>query len=205
MYYAPKIFEIAGFGSTAEQMWGTVLVGVINVLATFIAIAFVDKIGRKPIMYSGFAVMGISMTMVGIMFKVGLDSHPAVAGVAGGQPHHVVAFVAIAFLLLFIIGFAMSAGPIIWVLCSEIYPLGGRDLGITVSTATNWIINGIVAATFLTMLDRLGHGNTFLLYGLIEVVFIIYFLLFVPETKGVSLEQIEENLMAGKRLREIGR
>ena len=205
MYYAPKIFEIAGFGTVSEQMWGTVLVGCVNVLATFIAIAFVDKIGRKPIMYTGFVVMGISMCMVGLMFKTGLDSHPAIDAASTVAPHHFITFAAIAFLLVFIVGFAMSAGPIIWVLCSEIYPLGGRDLGITASTATNWIVNGIVALTFLSLLENFGHGNTFLLYGLLEIVFIIVFLLFVPETKGISLEKIEENLMSGKRLKEIGR
>lgn len=205
MYYAPKIFEIAGFASTPEQMWGTVLVGCVNVFATFIAIAFVDKLGRKPIMYAGFIVMGISMCMVGVMFKVGLDSHPAINSASTVQPHHALAFTAIAFLLLFIVGFAMSAGPIIWVLCSEIYPLSGRDLGITASTATNWIVNGIVAMTFLTLLEHFGHGNTFLLYGLLEIIFIIVFLLYVPETKGISLERIEENLMSGRRLKNIGR
>jgi len=204
MYYAPKIFEIAGFGTVMEQMWGTVLVGCVNVLATFIAIAFVDKLGRKPMMYAGFVVMGISMCMVGIMFKMGLDSHPALTSISAVHPHPVMTFAAIAFLLLFIIGFAMSAGPIIWVLCSEIYPLSGRDLGITASTATNWIVNGIVALTFLSLLEHFGHGNTFLLYGLLEIVFIIVFLLYVPETKGISLEKIEENLMSGRRLKDIG-
>lgn len=205
MYYAPKIFEIAGFGSVSEQMWGTVLVGCVNVFATFIAIAFVDKIGRKPIMYAGFGIMGISMCMVGIIFKTGLDSHPAINSVSTVYPHHVMTFAAIAFLLFFIVGFAMSAGPIIWVICSEIYPLGGRDLGITASTATNWIVNGIVAMTFLSLLEHFGHGNTFLLYGLLEIIFIIVFLLYVPETKGISLEKIEENLMSGRRLKDIGR
>jgi len=203
MYYAPTIFKIAGFATSAEQMWGTVMIGCINVLATFIAIAFVDRLGRKPIMYAGFAVMGISMLTVGICFKIGLENHPAIVkGAAAASP--LLSFVAIAFLMLFIIGFAMSAGPIIWVLCSEIYPLSGRDFGITVSTATNWIINGIVGMTFLTMLTKFGHGNTFLFYGALEVVFIIVFLMFVPETKGISLEKIEENLMDGKPLRKIG-
>ncbi len=204
MYYAPTIFKIAGFATHAQQMWGTVLVGCINVLATFIAIAFVDRLGRKPIMYAGFVVMGISMLAVGVCFKVGLEGHSAiVAGAAATSP--ILSFVAIAFLMLFIVGFAMSAGPIIWVLCSEIYPLSGRDFGITVSTATNWIVNGIVGMTFLTMLDKLGHANTFLLYGSIEVLFIIFFLMFVPETKDISLEEIEANLMSGKPLKQIGK
>jgi len=193
MYYAPRIFDIAGYSSTAHQLWGTVIVGVTNVLATFIAIAFVDRLGRKPIMYAGFVVMGISMVSVGLLFNMDLEKSPVLGTWAIGA------------LLLFIIGFAMSAGPIIWVLCAEIFPLSGRDLGVTFSTATNWIVNAIVGQTFLTLLSSFGNGNTFLLYGGLNVLFVIFFLFFVPETKGVSLEKIEANLLAGKPLRKIGR
>jgi SP family galactose:H+ symporter-like MFS transporter len=193
MYYAPEIFKIAGFDSTQMQMWGTVLVGATNCLSTFIAIALVDRVGRKPMMYAGMALMCVSMIAAGVCFNIGVQSH------------HALTFVSVVALLLFIVAFSASAGPIIWVLCSEIYPLSGRDFGITVSTATNWIVNGIVGVTFLTLLDTLGRGNTFLLYGGIEVLFIVFFLLFVPETKGASLEHISANLMAGKKLRTIGK
>lgn len=195
MYYAPRIFEMAGFASTSQQMWGTVVVGVTNVLATFIAIAFVDRLGRKPIMYAGFVVMGAALLTVGVIFHL-MDSSTAHAGL--GYP---AAFA----LLLFIVGFAMSAGPIIWVLCSEIYPLAGRDFGITCSTGTNWIANAIVGMTFLTLVNGFGPGNTFLLYGGFNVLFIVIFFLLVPETKGVSLEKIEANLLAGLPLKKIGR
>ena len=193
MYYAPRIFKIAGFISTEHQLWGTVIVGITNVLATFIAIAFVDRLGRKPIMYAGFAVMGLAMVTVGTLFNMDLEKSPALGIWAIGA------------LLLFIVGFAMSAGPIIWVICSEIFPLSARDLGVTFSTATNWIVNAIVGGTFLSLLHTLGNGNTFLLYGGMNVLFVIFFLLLVPETKGVSLEKIEANLLSGKPLRRIGR
>jgi SP family galactose:H+ symporter-like MFS transporter len=193
MYYAPRIFGIAGFSGTEQQLWGTVIVGVTNVLATFIAIAFVDRLGRKPIMYAGFAVMGVAMVTVGLLFNMDLEKSPALGTWAIGA------------LLLFIVGFAMSAGPIIWVICAEIFPLSGRDLGVTFSTATNWIVNAIVGGTFLTLLSTLGNGNTFLLYGGLNALFILFFLLYVPETKGISLEKIEANLLSGKPLRKIGR
>jgi SP family galactose:H+ symporter-like MFS transporter len=193
MYYAPRILQIAGFSTVVEQMWGTVIVGITNVLATFIAIAFVDKIGRRPIMYAGFVTMGAAMITVGCLFNVGVEHDPSL-----GYP-------AIVALLIFIVGFAMSAGPIIWVLCSEIYPLAGRDVGVTFSTCTNWVANAIVGMTFLSLLKDLGSGNTFLLYGGLNALFIVFFLLFVPETKGVSLEHIEANLLSGMPLRKIGR
>jgi len=192
MYYAPKIFQLAGFTSGTQAMWGTVIVGLTNVLATFIAIAFVDKIGRKPILFIGYSVMGISMLILGLMFHIGIKSE-------------MIQYTAIAVLLTFIIGFAMSAGPIIWVLCSEIFPLQGRDLGITISTATNWLCNAIVGLTFLSLLNGFGVDKTFWLYGFINLTFILVLIFFVPETKGVTLENIEKNLMSGVKLKEIGR
>ena len=191
MYYAPKIFELAGYTNTTEQMWGTVIVGLINVLATFIAIGLVDRWGRKPTLVLGFMVMAVGMGILGTMLHVGIHSQ-------GAQ------YFAIAMLLMFIVGFAMSAGPLIWVLCSEIQPLKGRDFGITCSTATNWIANMIVGATFLTMLNTLGNANTFWVYAALNLFFIVLTVWLVPETKHVSLEHIERNLMKGRRLREIG-
>jgi len=190
MYYAPRIFEGMGY-DTAAQMWFTAAVGLTNVLATFIAIFLVDKWGRKPILYTGFVVMAVGLGVVGTMLGMGNLSH-------GQQTFTVV------MLLIFIVGFAMSAGPLIWALCSEVQPLKGRDFGIGCSTFTNWIANMIVGATFLTMLGTLGQGTTFWIYAGLNVVFIFLVFLLVPETKGVTLERIERNLMQGKRLRDLG-
>ncbi|WP_421081159.1 sugar porter family MFS transporter [Serratia fonticola] len=191
MYYAPKIFDLAGFANTAQQMWGTVIVGLVNVLATFIAIGLVDRWGRKPTLKLGFLVMAIGMGTLGTMMNIGMNSPAA-------------QYFAILMLLMFIVGFAMSAGPLIWVLCSEIQPLKGRDFGITCSTAVNWIANMIVGATFLTMLNSLGSAHTFWIYAGLNLVFIFITIALIPETKNISLEHIERNLMAGKPLREIG-
>jgi len=196
MYYSPNILQQAGFVTTAGQLWGTVLVGTVNVLATFIAIGFVDRLGRKPIMYTGFTVMGGGMLSLGTLFHLGLGA---------GTPNMLLSYLALAALIVFIVGFAMSAGPIIWIICSEIYPLAGRDFGITCSTVTNWAANAVVGMTFLTMLNGLGPGNTFLLFGALSVVFLAFFVFFVPETKGVSLESIEQKLLAGTPLRHIGK
>lgn len=191
MYYAPKIFSIAGFANPVQQMWGTVIVGLVNVLATFIAIGLVDRWGRRPTLTIGFIVMAAGMSVLGLMLHIGMTS-------VAQQ------YFAMGMLLLFIVGFAMSAGPLIWVLCSEIQPLKGRDLGITISTTTNWLTNTIVGATFLTMLNNFGHANTFWFYAGLNVVFIIITLYLVPETKGTTLEQIEKNLLSGKKLKDIG-
>lgn len=191
MYYAPKIFELAGFTSTEHQMWGTVCVGLTNVLATFIAIGLVDRWGRKPTLKLGFLVMAVGMGALSFMMRN-----------TAFTPFQ--QYLSIGLLLMFIVGFAMSAGPLIWVLCSEIQPLKGRDFGITCSTATNWFANMVVGATFLTMLHNLGGAATFQIYAILNVVFIALTIWLVPETKNVSLEQIEHNLMDGRPLRQIG-
>jgi len=191
MYYAPRIFRDMGY-DTAMQMWFTAAVGLTNVLATFIAIGLVDRWGRRPILYAGFTVMAIGLGVVGTMMHLGITGHAEQA-------------FTVAMLLVFIVGFAMSAGPLIWVLCSEVQPLKGRDFGIGCSTFTNWIANMIVGATFLSLLNGIGHAATFWLYAALNLIFLVFTYWFVPETKGVTLEQIERNLMHGVRLRDIGK
>jgi SP family galactose:H+ symporter-like MFS transporter len=190
MYYAPRIFQGMGY-NTESQLWFTAIVGLTNVLATFIAIAFVDKLGRKPILYAGFVVMAIGLGIVGTMMHLGIHTHAEQLFTVG-------------MLLIFIIGFAMSAGPLIWTVCSEIQPLKGRDFGIGCSTITNWVANMVVGGTFLSLLNGIGDAGTFWLYAAFNAVFILLTFWLVPETKNISLEHIERNLMAGKPLRRIG-
>lgn len=192
MYYAPRIFELAGYGSAQEQMWATVTVGAINVLATFIAIALVDRWGRKPILHTGCAVMASSLGILAALFHVGIVTSAQRLCAAGS-------------LLTFIAGFAMSAGPLVWVLCSEIQPTRGRDFGIAVSTLTNWLANMAAGATFLSLLRLLGPAATFGGYAALNLLFIVVVIAWVPETKGVSLDDIEARLLGGAALRRIGR
>jgi len=192
MYYAPRIFEVAGFGQDG-QMWGTAIVGLVNMLATFIAISFVDRWGRRPMLFAGFAIMALGMGALAVLLS------------AGSESSIIMHYLSVAVLLLFITGFAFSAGPLIWILCAEVQPLEGRDFGVACSTFTNWIANMVVGATFLSLLGSLGASHTFWLYAGLNVVFIGFTLFFVPETRGVSLETIEQKLNSGARLREIGR
>lgn len=191
MYYAPKIFALAGFIGTA-QMWCTAIIGFVNVLATVAAIGLVDRWGRKPILYAGFTTMTVAMGALALLNANGLDSQAA-------------KLLCVFLIMIFIAAHAMSAGPLMWVLCSEIQPIKGRDLGITLSTLTNWVSNMIVGVSFLSLLNALGAPLTFGLIAALNAVFFVFTRLLVPETRGVSLEVIEQNLMAGKKLRDIGR
>ncbi len=190
MYYAPRIFQEMGY-HTEAQLWFTAVVGLTNVLATLIAIGLVDKWGRKPILYIGFTIMAVGLGIVGTMMHLGIDTQ--------GERIFTVAM-----LLVFIVGFAMSAGPLIWILCSEVQPIKGRDFGIACSTLTNWIANFVVGFTFLSLLNNFGHAQTFWLYAGFNAVFLLITFFLVPETKNITLEHIERNLMAGKPLRKIG-
>jgi SP family galactose:H+ symporter-like MFS transporter len=160
-------------------------------LATLIAIIWTDRVGRKPIVYGGFSVMAVSLAVFGYLMHVGM---------IGVGAH----FLGIAMLLVFVIGFGCSAGPLDWTLCSEIQPLKGRDFGMGASASANWIFTGVVGATFLTLLQRLGSANTFWLYAGFNVLALLFTYAVVPETKGVMLEHIERKLMQGVRLRHIG-
>lgn len=192
IYYAPSIFAMAGFTSSLGQMWATVIVGTVNMLTTIIAIMYVDKWGRKPILYFGLVTTSLSLLLLGYLFHLGIHSIES-------------QYLAVALVLTFIFGFAVSLGPIMWILCAEIYPLQGRDFGIAVTTSTNWICNAIVGGTFLTLLTSFGAPKTFALFGLCGVVSLFIIKGFAPETKDVSLEQIEANLLAGKPCRKLGR
>lgn len=194
MYYSPKIFELAGFTSHMEQMFSTVLVGLAFVLATFIAIAMADSWGRKPALKIGFAVMGAGMFSLGLLLKIILAGHAPVY----------FSYLAVFTSIVCICGYAMSAAPMVWILCSEIQPLKGRDFGISCSTTMNWVSNMVLGATFLSLLNGIGTAQTFWLYALFNIGFILITVFFVPETKGVTLESIEANLMQGKKLKDIG-
>jgi SP family galactose:H+ symporter-like MFS transporter len=105
---------------------------------------------------------------------------------------------------LFIFAFAISLGPIVWIICAEIYPLEGRDLGITVSTMANWIFNAIIGSYTLTWFKNLGVSGTFWLFGGACILGVILVNRFTPETKDVTLEELEFNLKANKKLRDLG-
>ncbi|MEL4014432.1 sugar porter family MFS transporter [Dryocola clanedunensis] len=194
MYYAPKIFEMAGFSSTHDQMMATVVVGLTFMFATFIAVFTVDKNGRKPALKIGFTVMALGTLVLGYCLMQ-VDSGAASTGLS---------WLAVGMTMMCIAGYAMSAAPVVWILCSEIQPLKCRDFGVTCSTTTNWVSNMIIGATFLTLLDNFGAASTFWIYTVLNLAFVGITYWLIPETKNVTLEHIEKKLMSGEKLRNIG-
>ena len=194
LYYAPQIFKHAGFANTEQQMIATVICGATNVLATLIAMKTVDKQGRKPVLKIGFAGIALGTFLLGVCLYM----------INAGVSALWISIFAILMTLFTIASFAMSAGPVVWILCSEIQPLKSRDFGVACSTTTNWVVNMIIGATFLTLINTFGIAVTFWIYTGLNILFVVLTILLIPETKGISLENIEKNLMEGKRLRDIG-
>jgi SP family xylose:H+ symportor-like MFS transporter len=179
LYYAGNIFRNMG-ASIDTSLLQTIIVGAINMLFTIIAIFTVDRFGRKPLMITGALIMAFSMLSLGFSFFANQTG-----------------FMALFFMLLYIAGFAMSWGPVTWVLLSEIFPNSIRG-AMSVPVAALWIANLIVSWTFPILNDNLwltakfNHGFSYCLYGLMAILAAWFVYKFIPETKGKSLEEIEK-------------
>jgi MFS transporter, SP family, galactose:H+ symporter len=178
IYYAPRILQSAGFNSASGAILATVGVGVVNVAMTIIAMFLVDRVGRRPLLLVGIAGMIITLGVLGLSFRISNSS---------GQ----LAWISVICLMGYVASFAISLGPIFWLLIAEIYPLKIRGLAEGTAATFNWASNLIVSLTFLTLVEKLGASSTFFLYAFASVASWLFAYYFVPETKGRTLEQIE--------------
>lgn len=181
IYYTATIFKAAGFSNTIGALYATIGVGVVNFLMTFIAIFFTDRLGRKPLLYAGLAGVTISLFILGGSFYL--------ADILGSS----LKWVAIGSIVVYIACFAFSLGPIGWIIVSEIMPLKIRGLAMSICTMANFGFNFVVALTFPVMLERIGEAHTFWIYGFIGIFSLWFTYYWLPETKGRSLEDIEQN------------
>jgi len=179
LYYAGNIFRNMG-ASTDSSLLQTIIVGAINLLFTVVAILSVDRFGRKPLMIMGALAMGVSMTCLGFAFYF-------------GQP----GLLALVFMLTYTAGFAMSWGPVTWVLLSEIFPNSVRG-AMSIAVAAQWIANLLISWTFPILNDNswltglFNHGFSYWIYGLMGFLAALFVWKLVPETKGRTLEEIEK-------------
>ncbi|MEE8637466.1 MAG: sugar porter family MFS transporter [Candidatus Margulisiibacteriota bacterium] len=192
IYYAPTIFEFAGFQSAASAILATVGVGIINVLLTIVALRLVDRVGRRPLLLIGLAGMTLSLIVLGVAFNL-----PAQSGLVG--------WISAIGLMFYVGSFAVGMGPVFWLLIAEIYPLMIRGMAMSTAAMFNWGSNLIIGITFLTLIQLLGRSGTFWLYGLLGIMAWLFVYFLVPETKGRSLEEIESHWRAGKHPREMGK
>jgi SP family xylose:H+ symportor-like MFS transporter len=179
LYYAPEIFKSMGNGTDASLLQ-TIIVGLVNLVFTVVAVLAVDKYGRKPLQVIGAAVMAASMAGLGfsLMFKFS-------------------GLVSLICMLLYIAGFAVSWGPVTWVLLSEIFPNQIRDKALALAVAAQWIANYLVSWSFPilnnnpTLVANFNHGFPYWVYAFMAVLAALFTWKFIPETKGRTLEELE--------------
>ena len=178
IYYAPTILEVVGFSAGGAIAATALGVGVVNVGFTILAVRIIDRAGRRLLLLIGLIGMTLSLALLGLVF-----SFESTSGAAG--------LLATVCLALYIASFAISLGPVFWLMISEIYPLNIRGSAMSVAALCNWGSNFIVALTFPVLLAALGGAGAFWLFAALGIVawFFVWFL--VPETKGRSLEEIE--------------
>jgi sugar porter (SP) family MFS transporter len=184
IYYAPTTLKNVGYGDAAA-IYANLIIGAINVVMTLIAIRFIDRVGRKPLLLGGLVGMVVSLTVLGL--STVLLSEPS-------SPTDAVAIITLLCLAGFIISFAATWGPTVWVVLPEVLPLRIRGTAMGVAIFLHWIANFVVSQTFPSLLAALGPGIPFLGYAVIGVLAFIFVSAFVTETKGRSLEEIESDL-----------
>jgi SP family galactose:H+ symporter-like MFS transporter len=192
IYYAPTIFEFAGFKTAGFSILATAGVGIVNVGFTVLAIRLMDKVGRRRLLLIGVAGQILGLTLLGIAFQF----HQLAASVG---------YIAIISLAIYVGSFAIGLGPVFWLMISEIYPLRVRGAAMSIATFANWGLNLVVAVTFLTLVGLLGRPGTFWLYAVVGIAAWFFIYRLVPETKGRSLEEIEEHWRQGRHPREMER
>ena len=195
IYYAPQIFGGTGFSGTAGQLIATAGIGIVNMLMTVVSMWLIDKAGRRKLLILGFAGTAVGLTM--LAYSASLAS----AAGGGGSFEATLGFVGV---VVYIASFAIALGPIPYVMMSEIYPLSVRGPGMAVASIANWGFNYVVVLLFPIALADVGLATTFGFFAATCAAGLIFTLLRVPETKGLSLEAIEAHLHQGRPLRQLG-
>jgi sugar porter (SP) family MFS transporter len=180
IYYAPTIFNHAGLGSSAAIL-ATVGVGIVNMVMTVVGMNLVDRIGRRRLLMIGVGIQALALVALSIAFSIG--------GLSASTG--VVAFVCVG---IYIAAAAACLDVVVFIIPSEIYPLGVRGTAMSVTLFANWGMNFVVSLTFLTLLQALGTAGSFWLYAALCAVLVVFTARFIPETRGRSLEDIEADL-----------
>jgi SP family arabinose:H+ symporter-like MFS transporter len=181
-YYLPTIFAHAG-GELSSAFGQSIFVGLVNVGMTIVAIWLIDRLGRKPLLCAGIVGMAVSLLTIGWAFQTAATT----VGAQSPVNHAGVVLVAIA---AFVASFAVSLGPVMWVMLSEIFPNEERAAAIAVVGFWNSLVSATVTLLFPKELATWGPGGTFFCYGLLAVAGLVFTVLLAPETKGKSLEQL---------------
>jgi SP family myo-inositol transporter-like MFS transporter 13 len=186
MYYSPKILQMSGFHENREAILFADAVAFANALFTALAIWLVERVGRRKLLLG--TLPGVVLSLIGL----GLSFRETDDGTASGP------LVALTCLVFYVIFFAPGLGVIPWCVNAEIYPLSVRATAACIATAVNWISNFIVSVTFLSYVELVGADGAFLTYAAIGVVAWCFFYFMLPETQGLTIEEIQQTFRQGR-------
>lgn len=192
VYYGPLILKAAGFHQLGGTLLGQVGLGVINLVFTILAMFFVDRLGRRPLLLSGMTVVTVMLALIGVLFLFADVHHTGAGGVA--HVGHVSKTLAILIGLsvgIYMAALAFSICAVIWVLTPEIFPNRVRGRAASIATFANWGTNAVSAQVFPIYVAAFGMYAGFFSAAAVCLVATVFFFKFVPETKGRTLEQIE--------------
>ncbi|KAL1963007.1 hypothetical protein VTN77DRAFT_8755 [Rasamsonia byssochlamydoides] len=181
LYYAPSIFAALGMSSNTTSLLATGVVGIVMLVTTIPMILWVDKIGRKPVLISGAVAMGACHIIIAVIFAKNQYQWPT---------HHAAGWAAIVMVWLFAANFGWSWGPCAWIIVAEVWPLSARPYGIALGASSNWMNNFIVGQVTPDMITGLKYG-TFIFFGLFTLLGAVFIFFFVPETKQLTLEEMD--------------
>ena len=177
LYYAPRIFEEAGLGKSTAFL-SSIGIGATNLIFTIVGVALIDRLGRKTLMYIGSIGYIISLALVSASFFLGWE------GLA----------VPI-FLFMFIAAHAIGQGTVIWVFISEIFPNHLRGFGQSFGTSTHWVLAAVIPSLVPLLFSTIGAGVVFMIFAIMMVFQLLFVIFMMPETKGVSLEELSKKLI----------
>ncbi|RCH88311.1 hypothetical protein CU098_004910 [Rhizopus stolonifer] len=196
-YYGPDIFRSIGLDSNETEILATGVYGAVKVAFVFITFFFVDnKMGRRHTLMIGSVIMAVAFFVLGGMI-IGLENDNN--GVLSGGVVGAKGYVAMVCIYVFAIGYEGSWGPITWIVCSEIYPTRIRAISLSITTAFNWGMNAILAKVVPIMITNITYG-TYFFFGAMAVIMGVFAYVFLPETRGRSLEDINELFASGQVL-----
>lgn len=206
IYYSPKIFMMSGFADAQAAVWASVSVGVVNVAFTILSLFMIDRLGRRKLYFIGLTGLVVSLLAMGTCFAFQSSLGESIK------------WVTISLVWVYIAFFAISLGPLGWLIISEIFPLRVRGIGSSIGALSNWLFNGVVAFTFFKIVkgltlpgtsivlngEDLGNpAGAFYLYAMVGIIGIIWGYFYIPETKHITLEKIEDHWRQGKKPRDL--
>ncbi|WP_017576349.1 sugar porter family MFS transporter [Nocardiopsis kunsanensis] len=183
-YYAPTIISQAGL-SASNAIFYSIFIGTVNVAVTFVSLALIDRVGRRPLLLGSLAGMTVSIALLGLAFAAGMSP-----------------LAMLVFMMLFIVAFGVGMGPVFWVLLGEVFPSAQRAEGASAGATVNWLSNFLVSLAFLPLVNAVGQAATFWGFAVLCLLGFAFVAKWVPETRERNADEVGADLRRRWRISE---